>query len=175
MSMDIAALLKDKSLSAKEKTEALAAALAKGEINPNELIAFASSAKDPDKGNCMEAFEFATRAVPGISSEQLLTFATDHLSAKAPRVKWEAAKVLGNIAHEYPKKLDAAIAGLLINTEDKGTVVRWAAAFALTEIAKLQTPHNKDLLPALKSIMAREEKNSIKKIYQQAIKAVTKK
>ena len=51
---------------------------------------------------------------------------------------------------------------MLTNSEYDGTVVRWAAAFALGEILKLKTKHNKELLPALEAISNRETDNAIK-------------
>jgi len=54
--------------------------------------------------------------------------------------------------------------------KDSGTVVRWSAAFALGQIIKLNTLRNKELIPAAEIIINREEKNSIKKIYTEAIK-----
>jgi hypothetical protein len=89
---------------------------------------------------------------------------------KAPRVKWESAKVIGNIAYLYPDKLDKAIGNLLTNSEFSGTVVRWSAAFALGEIVKLKTKRNKDLIPAVEAIIRRDDDNAIKKIYQAALK-----
>jgi hypothetical protein len=96
------------------------------------------------------------------------------LTAKAPRIKWESAKVIGNTANLFITKLDTPIKNLLVNTEHEGTVVRWSAAFALGEILKLKTKHNKQLLPAIEAICKREEKNSIKKIYLDAMKKIAK-
>jgi len=48
--------------------------------------------------------------------------------------------------------------------------VRWSAAFALGEIVKLKTRYNKTLVPAIEAICNSEEKNSIKKIYLDAVK-----
>ena len=93
---------------------------------------------------------------------------------KAPRVKWESAKVIKNIAHLYPDKLDKAISNLLTNSEFSGTVVRWSAALALGEILKLKAKQKKDLVPAVEAILRREEDNGIQKIYQRALKAVAK-
>jgi hypothetical protein len=168
--MDLDELLNDKSLKPKVKTETLSKYLTGKQISVNDLIAFAEKAKDPVKATCIEAIEFATKQNPQLSSGQCLQFVTDMLSEKAPRVKWESAKVIGNIAHLYPGKLDKAINKLLVNSEHSGTVVRWSAAFALGEIIKLNTGINKELLPAVESICKREEKNSIKKIYLDAIK-----
>lgn len=167
-------LLKDKTTKTKEKTEALAKGLLNGDFSPETLIAFAAAAKDPDKATCMEALEYATKQNAAVATEKVLAFATESLEAKAPRVKWESAKVIGNVAPLFSQKLDKAIAGLLVNTEDKGTVVRWAAAFALGEILKLKTPHNKDLLPAVEAIVQREENNGVKKHYLNALKKLAK-
>jgi HEAT repeat protein len=168
--MDIAELLNDKSLKPKEKTETLCKYLVDNKITIDELISFAKTAKDSPKATCIEAIEFATKNDPTIANENCLKFVSETLSEKAPRVKWESAKVIGNIAQVFPTKLDKAISNLLTNSEHTGTVVRWAAAFALGEIVKLNTKLNKELVPAIESICDHEEKNSIKKIYLDAIK-----
>jgi HEAT repeat protein len=95
---------------------------------------------------------------------------THALGSKAPRVKWEAARVIGNTAHLNPQKLDEVIICLLQNSEQEGTVVRWSAAYALGAILQIKSPHQKELLLAIEAIVLREEKNSIRKIYLAAIK-----
>lgn len=170
--MKIAGLLNDKTIKPKEKTETLSRWVLDKTVTTTELIAFAQAAKDAPRATCIEALEFATRQNPSVADEQCLKFATQTLTEKAPRVKWESAKVIGNIAHLFPAKLDIAVGNLIANSEHEGTVVRWAAAFALGEIVKLKTKQNKDLLPAIEAIVEREEKDSIKKIYQKALKAI---
>lgn len=167
-------LLNDKSIKSKEKVELLAGLLLDKKVKLQELSGFAMEAKDPVKATCIEAMEYATRARPELADESSLHFATKMLSEKAPRVKWESAKVIGNIAHLFPKKLDEAIAELLVNSEHAGTVVRWSAAFALAKIVLLGTKHNSELVPALEAICIREEKNSIRKIYLDALKKLEK-
>lgn len=168
--MDIESLLKDKNIKTKAKTEALSQMLLDGNICIKALINAAKAAKDPDKATCIEAMEFATQTNPRIATEDCLNFVSTTLAEKAPRVKWESAKVVGNIAPLFPDKLDEAIKNLLLNSEHMGTVVRWSAAYALGEILKLNTKQNEDLIPAIEAICTREEKNSIKKIYLAAIK-----
>jgi HEAT repeat protein len=168
--MTIAELLLDKSLKPKEKTETLSKWLLEKSIDTKTLLLFAETAKDPAKATCIEALEFASQKQPALVDQPVFDFVTRSLGAKAPRVKWESAKVIGNTAHLYAGKLDKAISGLLDNTEHEGTVVRWSAAFALGQIVKLKTKYNKDLLPAIDAICKREEKNSIRKIYLDAIK-----
>lgn len=165
-------ILNDKSKKPKEKTALLSSAVLDGTISVATLLAFAATAKDSPKATCIEALEFATQQKRELADKAAFNFVTTNLGAKAPRVKWESAKVIGNTAALHAKHLDDAINKLLINTEDSGTVVRWSAAFALGEILKLQTKHNKELLPAIESIVAREEQNSIKKIYLAALKKV---
>lgn len=171
--MTIAELLNDKTKKAKEKVETISKRLLDGSLPTDELLAFAKKAKDPEKATCIEAIEFATRQNPEIADDNVFAFVTKTLTENAPRVKWESAKVIGNIAHLFRTKLSKAIINLLTNSEYDGTVVRWAAAFALGEIVKLKTKHNKDLIPAIEVIIKREPGNAIKKIYQKALKKIT--
>jgi hypothetical protein len=170
--MDIQTIISDKGLKAKAKTEAISQLLLNNKLPISELIAIAQTAKDPDKATCIEAMEFATKVQPALSTLACLDFVTTTLTEKAPRVKWESAKVIGNIAHLYPTQLGMAIKHLLTNTEHTGTVVRWSAAFALGEIIKLKTKHNKTLVPAIEAICQREEQNSIKKMYWAVLKQI---
>ncbi len=168
--MDLKSILLDKQIKAKEKTEAISGLLLENKINMDELMQAASISNDSEKATCIEAIEYATKIKPTVATLACLKYVSKTLTEKAPRIKWESAKVIGNIAHLYPNKLDEAIKNLLVNTESNGTVVRWSAAFALGEILKLQTSKNKTLIPAIKTISDREEKNSIKKIYLAALK-----
>ncbi len=168
--MDIKAILTDKTLKPKEATEAIQQLLINKTITPAELIAFAHTCKDPAKATCIEAIEFATNGGAVAIASTDLEWIIDRLADKAPRIKWESAKVIGNTIHLHPDLIAAATNQLLINTEHSGTVVRWSAAFALGQIIKLKTAINDTLIPAATAIMEREEKNSIKKTYAAALK-----
>jgi hypothetical protein len=170
--MNLTDLFKNKTLSSKEKTQLISNSLLNDELDIASLLSFANDAKDPIKATCIEAIEFATQSKPSIATADVFNFVVHNLTAKAPRIKWESAKVIGNSASLHTKNLEIAINNLLINTEHEGTVVRWSAAFALGEIIKLKSTFNKDLLPAIDAIMIREEKNIIKKIYLTAIKKI---
>lgn len=170
--MNIAELISDKGVKEKEKTLLLSQWLLANPKHSDELLNFAKTAKDPAKATCIESMEFATQNTPALATKAWFAFAVNALPEKAPRVKWEAAKVIGNTAHLFQTELDEAIANLLQNAEHEGTVVRWSAAFALGKILNLNTPHTEMLLPAIEAICQREEKNSIKKIYQSAVKAL---
>lgn len=167
-------IIANKSIKTKEKTENLSQLILDGKISVNDVVDYAILAKDPNKATCIEALEFATKKNPSIANNKCLEFVSHSLQSKAPRVKWESAKVIGNIAATFPEKLDLAIKNLLINTEDPGTVVRWSAAYALGEIVKLNRLNYKSLVETIEVICLREEKNSIKKIYQAALKKIKK-
>lgn len=170
--IDLSEIVTDKTVKPKEKTLQISAALTDGNLSCAELLAFAKTGKDPIKATCIEAIEFATQSNPSLVDAKNFETMISFLSEKAPRIKWESAKVIGNTAHLFPKKLDDAVKGLLINSEHTGTVVRWSAAYALGEIIKLKTSLNNELVPAIKSVIEREEKNSIKKIYFTALKKI---
>lgn len=168
--MPINNLLSDKTLKSKEKTEMLSQLLLEKKVDANEVVEFAKNSKDSLKGICIEALEYATKNDPSISTKESMKLVIESLSSKAAKVKWESAKVIGNIAHLYKDQLEPAVSNLLDNSEHEGTVVRWSAAFALGEIYKLNTKLSAQLKPAFEAIIQREEKNSIKKIYQSAMK-----
>ncbi len=170
--MPLSTIFNDKTLKPKERTEQIAKLITENTLNQVDLIAFAVKAKEPVKATCIESLEFATQANPGLITFDTLHFVINSLQDKSPRIKWESAKVIGNTIHLFPGDIELAVGKLLINTEDTGTVVRWSAAFALNQIIKLQTEINEHLVPAAEAIIAREEKNSIKKIYQEALKKI---
>ena len=172
--MNISEIINSKTLKPKEKTETICKWILEESLTIDDLIGFANASKDPGKATCIESLEFATRMNPKIATKGCLDFVSGTLKEKAPRIKWESAKVIGNIAKLFQEDLDYAITNLLTNSEHTGTVVRWSSAFALGEILKLNTKYNTSLLPAIESICNAEEKNSIRKIYSDALKKTKK-
>ena len=172
--MSFELILSDKSLKPSEKPGLLSEILMGNPQLANELLGLAAKAKDPDKGSCIEAMEHASLKHPDIATKEWFLFVIESLNSKAPRVKWESARVIANTAGKFPGLMPQAVNNLLDNSEHPGTVVRWSAATALASIIKLKTPLNKSLLPAIEAIVEREEKNSIRKIYLDGIKKANK-
>ncbi len=173
--MRLTLLINDKTKKAKEKTATISEWLLSGALPAEELIAFAENLKDAAaKATCIEAIEFATKQHPQLVTESIFSFITNLLTEEAPRVKWESAKVIGNTAHLFSAKLSKAISHLLDNAKSDGTVVRWASAYALSEILKLKTKHNKILLPAIEAICHAEDDNAVKKKYLDALRKIKK-
>lgn len=172
--MTIEQIFQDKSIKAKGKVKNLGEWLLNDELPIDELLAYAEKQKATDKATCIEAVELATKTKPSIADENLLDYVTKSLKDEEPRVKWESAKVIGNIAKQFPQKLDKAITNLLPNAKSNGTVVRWATAYALAEIVKLKTENNVTLLPKVEALCDKEEDNGVKKKYLDALKKVKK-
>lgn len=168
--MSFEEILNDKTIKPKEKTQLLADWISNNTKEVNALLLYSAKSKDAIKGTCIEAFEMVTKNKPEIISSSAFLFFVEALKDKAPRVKWEAARVIGNVASHHQKNLKEATINLLSNASHTGTVVRWSAAYALGEIIKLKTSINKTLVPKINGILETEEKNSIKKIYLSAIK-----
>jgi len=101
-------------------------------------------------------------------------FVIRHLEDKAPRVKWECTRIIANLALKFSNETEKAIAGLLENTKDKGTVVRWSAAFALGEIAKNNPETRKQLIPIFEKLIKNEKNNGVKNVYLKALKLIKK-
>lgn len=172
--MTIEQIFQDRSIKTKAKVSTIGEWLINGELLLDELLAFAEKQKASDKATCIEAAEYATKKVPTIADESLLDYVTTALKDNEPRVKWESAKVIGNVAKIFPNQLDKTVKNLLVNTENTGTVVRWATAYALAEILKLKTELNKNLLPKIEKLCEKEEDNGVKKKYLDALKKVKK-
>lgn len=170
--MTLAALFSDQSIKAKAKVAQVGDWLLNGELPVEELLAFTETQTGTHKATGIEALEYATKKNPGLAEESLLSFITEALLEEEPRIKWESAKVIGNIARLFPGQLSRSIALLLVNSEHKGTVVRWATAYALAEILKLKTAQNKTLLAEVERLAEQEEDNAVQKKYLDALKKV---
>lgn len=162
--------------------------------NPKELVTFLAEGAKRDgkllgqlddclkigsvveRGICMEALEYVSKDRPELVKPPRLDAVIEHLNDEdAPKVKWEAARVVGNVAQKFPAEASKAVPKLLLNAKDKGTVVRWSAAYALSEIAK----HNdakmrKSLLPKIAEMAKNERNNGVRTVYLKALKSLEK-
>lgn len=172
--MTLAAVFSDKSIKAKARVAQVGDWLLSGALPVDELLAFIETQTGTQKATGIEALEYATKKKPDLAEESLLAFVTEALQEKEPRIKWESAKVIGHIARLFPEQLSRSIDLLLVNAEHKGTVVRWATAYALAEILKLKAEYNKTLLTEVERLAEQEEDNGVQKKYLDALKKVKK-
>jgi len=157
------------------KAKQLSSFLAKKLVEDAELLRDAGDdidlLNDVEKGILMEALEYATGTGPEIA-EPVLDVVIECLRCEAPKVKWEAARVLGNVTHRFPDRALKSLPSLLENAKHKGTVVRWSAAYALGEMVKHNKKAKRRLLQEIETILKREKNNGVKNVYLKALKAV---
>ena len=103
-----------------------------------------------------------------------LDFVIRYLENKAPRVKWECARIIANLSLKFSDKTERAIPALLKNAKDKGTVVRWSTAFALGEIAQNNPKAAEILLPKMNGLVKKESNNGVKNVYLKALRVIGK-
>lgn len=160
-------------LKPKEKVALLAKEVKKDKKFVNKIVEHFESATVGDQGNLIESLEYASKDNPEFIMPHF-DFIICHLEDKAPRVKWECAKIIASLTLKFSDKTEKAIPGLLKNTKDKGTVVRWSVAFALGEIAKNNSSAEKILLPKMKLLAKKEANNGVKNVYLKALKILEK-
>lgn len=170
--MTLDTIFEDKSIKSKAKVAKIGNWLLEETLPIDELLAFTEKHSKATKASCIEAMEYATKKNPKLADETVLQFVTSALNDNEPRIKWESAKVIGNIAKLYPENLSSPISNLLKNTSFDGAVVRWATAFALGEILKLKTIHNNTLIKEIESLLEIEKDNGVKNKYLKALKKI---
>ena len=157
-------------LTAKKKTKAIADALSSGTLNPQDLLAASSKLPDAQLAIAMESLEGATRKDPALVSDKLFALLVESLDHAAPRVQWEAARTIGNVAKQHVEHLGSAVDALLVNTTNDGTVVRWATAQALAAILRVGYTDN-NFRVRLSEIAAREQDEGVRRVYDKVLRA----
>ena len=157
----------------KELVAFLTESMEKDEKLFSQLIEILRTGSDVEKGTCADIMKHVSKDKPEI----LVTYVDDiveYINYKAPRVKWGVQESIGNMAQRFPKEVEKAIPKLLANTKDESTVVRWCAAFALSEIAKNNPRVRKELVPKIEGIIKNEKNNGVKNVYLKALKTINK-
>ena len=172
--MTLEQIFADKTIKTKAKVKQIGEWLLEGTLPVDELLAFAENQPKPAKASCIEALEYATKKQPGVADQTVFAFVTESLNEDASRIQWESAKVIANTAQLFPADLSNAIKNLLVNARSGGTVVRWASAFALGEILKLNLDYNATLLSKVEKLAEAEKDNGVRNKYLGAFKKLKK-
>ncbi len=160
-------------LKPKEKITFLAKEIKKNKKFVGEIVGYFESVTAGDQGHLIESLEYASQDSPELVISYL-DFVICHLEDKAPRVKWECARIIANLASKFSEKTEKAIPVLLNNAKDKGTVVRWSVAFALGKIAKSNLKAEKILFPKMKELINKESNSGVKNVYLKTLKFLEK-
>jgi hypothetical protein len=139
----------------------------------SQLIEILKTGSDVEKGTCADVMKHVSKDKPEIVVPYVDEM-IDYINYKAPRVKWGVPESIGNLAQRFPTEVEKAVPNLLANTKDESTVVRWCAAFALTEIAKNNPAVRKGLVPRIEEMVEKEKNNGVKKVYIKALKNMNK-
>lgn len=160
----------------KEKQLKLVEAVVSKKISAKEFIEFFESAKDIDKGTCADVMKHVSEQKPEIL-EPFIETLIKYINYELLRVKWGVPEAIGNLSKKYPEKVVKAIPYLLKNTEDNKintTVIKWCAAYGLTEIAKNNPKTRKQLLPVFERIIKSEQNSGVKNVYLKVLKVIGK-
>ncbi len=137
----------------------------------NQLMECLRSGTDVEKGTCADVIKHVSKEAPDLVAphiDELIRY----VNYKAPRVRWGIPEDIGSIAATHPREAAKAVPSLLRNTEDSSTVVRWCAAYALTQIA--QNSHQAALTDKIKELAEKEQNSGVKNLYQKTLKPQTK-
>jgi hypothetical protein len=138
-----------------------------------QLFYLLKTGSDVEKGTVAKVMKFVSKNKPEMIAPYI-DILIEYINYKAPRVKWGCPESIGNLARKYPDEVEKAIPKLFANTKDKSTVVRWCAAFALTEIAKYNLRKQKDLVSKFKTLTKTEQNNGVRNVYLKALKIIEK-
>jgi len=156
------------SITAKQKEVALVSLIEGDSGQLAALVERFPRVSKSDQGTVMAALESFSRQRPDLVLLHA-GFFVDHIEDPQPRVRWEASRVVGNLAGANASVLRSAVPTLLRNARHEGTVVRWSAAFALTQLAMGDAVLGREMLPRLAELARRETGGGIRKMYEKAL------
>lgn len=165
-------ILKSK-LKPKEKVSALVKAVEQKEVSAKEFIDFFKEASNVEKGTCADVMKHVSKDNPEILGPYIHDL-IEYINYDTPRVKWGVPEAIGNLSEKYPQEVEEAIPKLLKNVKEDSTVIRWCAAYALTEIVKNNPKTRKQLIPLFEEISKTEQNNGVQNVYQKVLKLLDK-
>jgi hypothetical protein len=158
----------------KERQDALVKAVCTGAVTAEELVDFFVSASYVHKGSCADAIKHIAERSPELLESHIETL-MPYINHKAPRVKWGVSEAVGSCAARFPGRSARAIPYLLRNAvenEVNTTVVRWCAAYGLSEIALHCIKARKELVPEIKKLAQKEKNNGVRNVYLKALQNI---
>ena len=170
--MDVIAMLTQKGVKKTEIREQLVAAIADGSFSLDENADRIKALNDKQAATFLEAVEAVTGKRLRLLGAEYLQFAEPYILSENNSCKREASRIVGNMAADYPDCLEAAVAALLKNTEDSGTVVRWGSAYALARIIVLEPYRSSELVQTVKAVYEAEQESGVKNQYKKALKRI---
>lgn len=157
--MDIVSVMNDKALKGTKKRAAIIELIVSGNLNCEQIEAIST--------------EISNKGLSQLSSRYLL-FTIPYIKSENNNCRREASRIVGNMAAQYPDMIEEAISPLLDNSSNEGTVIRRAAAYALSRIITTDRYAQSELYDKLTDISNKEEDNAIRNQYLKALKKASK-
>ena len=167
---NVVEILNQRNIKKTEAREVIVRIIQKGDFSLNESVKELEMLKDKQIATFLEAVEFISGQKESAIGAEYLNFAKKYILSDNNSCKREASRIVGNMASTYPDQLDDAIAVLLVNTENEGTVVRWSSAYALSRIIVLKRYSESELVQQIRDICESETENGVRNQYVKALK-----
>lgn len=173
--MNLYDVLNDHSIKSKAKRKKIVDAIIGGDLTLDGIVKLIGSLNDEQLTIILEALEEITRKGLKKLEPNYLVIAEQYISSGSAKVKEEASKIVGNLAGDYPDKLDSAVKALIRNINDSNTDVRAGSAYGLSKIVELKNYAGSNLYNIVGKIGDEETDTMIKKQYKKALKKAGKK
>jgi HEAT repeat protein len=138
-----------------------------------EIADYCQGATDADKAICLAAVNQITKDDPTFARNHL-DFIISQIDNKSAQVKLEASEIIASAAKAFPDQVVKAIPGLMGISKDASSIVRWGAAYGLTEIARNNPKTKKELVRFFKTEAKKEKMSSVRNLYLDALTALGK-
>jgi hypothetical protein len=163
--------LYDKQHKGKAKVVLISKSFLDGLYQSKAIISAGEVASSTIKTILLEALEMASRQVPEVIDARLFDWIAASLNESSPAIKRESARIVANTCHLFSSKIQEANKLLLKQTHHEGIVVRWSAAYALSNIVKLKTGENASLIPKIQELLLNEINSGVRNQYLKGLKA----
>lgn len=168
--MTIKQIIDDKSVKHIEKRKAIMEGIINGSFDFSAVSAACSFLPEKKISLLLEAIEEVSRSKAFILEEDYLKLSESYFLSSDPSCKREASRIVGNLAAAFPENLDHAIAALMQNAGDDGTVIRWASAYALSRIIIIPQYARGPLFEQISNLYEKEQETGVKNQYRKALK-----
>lgn len=172
--MTIKQIIDDKSVKHIEKRKAIIEGIINGSFDFSAVSAACSLLPEKKISLLLEAIEEVSRSKAFFLEEDYLKLSESYILSSDPSCKREASRIVGNLAAAFPENLDHAIAALMQNANDDGTVIRWASAYALSRIIIIPQYARGPLFEQISNLYEKEQETGVKNQYRKALKKAEK-
>ncbi|VVB75757.1 Uncharacterised protein [Candidatus Tiddalikarchaeum anstoanum] len=172
--MNILDEIKNSRKNSKQLVEDLTKSVLSDKVLVKQLVDGLKSGSKTEKGVIADVMKHVSGENPDLLAPYVDEL-VGSVNSDIPRVMWGVPESIGNLAKKFPDKAVKAVPNLLLNTKSDSTVVKWCAAYALSEIFKYNLIVRKTLLPEIEELVKKEKNNGVKNVYVKVLKEISRK